>query len=74
MKMSVVGVVAGLGMALASTAFGQAAAQPAAVELKAGDQAPDFELPGSDGKMHKLSDYRGRTVVLAWFPVAFSGG
>jgi len=43
-------------------------------DLKVGDIAPDFALPGSDGKIHKLSDYRGKTVVLAWFPKAFTGG
>jgi len=43
-------------------------------DLKVGDMAPDFALPGSDGKVHKLSDYRGKTVVLAWFPKAFTGG
>jgi cytochrome oxidase Cu insertion factor (SCO1/SenC/PrrC family) len=43
-------------------------------DLKVGDLAPDFALPGSDGKIHKLSDYRGKTVVLAWFPKAFTGG
>ena len=42
--------------------------------LKVGDMAPDFALPGSDGKIHKLSDYKGKTVVLAWFPKAFTGG
>ena len=36
--------------------------------------APDFSLPGTDGKTHKLSDYKGKTVVLAWFPKAFTGG
>jgi peroxiredoxin Q/BCP len=44
------------------------------VELNAGDQAPDFSLPGSDGRTHRLSDYKGRAVVLAWFPAAFTGG
>ena len=44
------------------------------VELKEGDLAPAFSLPGSDGKTHKLSDYKGRTVVIAWFPQAFTGG
>lgn len=53
--------------------------QPAAppqysADLKVGDKAPDFALPGSDGKVHKLSDYKGKTVVLAWFPKAFTGG
>lgn len=43
-------------------------------DLKAGDTAPDFALQGSDGKVHKLSEYKGRTVVLAWFPKAFTGG
>ncbi|MEO5897997.1 MAG: redoxin domain-containing protein [Vicinamibacterales bacterium] len=43
-------------------------------DLQVGDMAPDFALPGSDGKVHKLSEYRGKTVVLAWFPKAFTGG
>ncbi len=43
-------------------------------DLKVGDPAPAFELQGSDGKTHKLSDYKGKTVVLAWFPKAFTGG
>ena len=42
--------------------------------LKVGDGAPEFALQGSDGKVHKLSDYKGKTVVLAWFPEAFTGG
>jgi peroxiredoxin Q/BCP len=42
--------------------------------LKVGDVAPPFALPGSDGKVHKLADYKGKTVVLAWFPKAFTGG
>lgn len=43
--------------------------------LEAGDMAPDFSLPGSDGKTHQLSDYRGKqAVVLAWFPKAYTSG
>ncbi len=31
------------------------------------EQAPDFVLPDLAGKPHRLSDYRGKTVVLEWF-------
>jgi peroxiredoxin Q/BCP len=43
-------------------------------KLKPGDQAPDFSLPGTDGKTYTLSGLKGKTVVLAWFPKAFTGG
>lgn len=33
-----------------------------------GDAAPDFELPGSGGRTYRLADYRGRNVVLAFYP------
>ena len=43
--------------------------------LKVGDMAPDFTLQGTDGKTHKLSEYRGKSaVVVAWFPKAFTQG
>jgi AhpC/TSA family len=31
-----------------------------------GAMAPDFAVQGADGKLHRLSDYRGKTVVLEW--------
>ncbi len=44
-------------------------------ELQPGDPAPSFTLPGSDGRTYSLSDFKGKkTVVLAWFPKAFTGG
>jgi len=49
-------------------------AAPPADELKVGDQAPDFSLPGSDGKTYTLSQLQGKHVVLAWFPKAFTAG
>jgi peroxiredoxin Q/BCP len=33
-----------------------------------GDPAPDFELPGTGGKTYRLSDYRGRKLILAFYP------
>jgi peroxiredoxin Q/BCP len=43
-------------------------------ELKVGDPAPDFTLQASDGKTYTLSKLRGKSVVLAWFPKAFTAG
>jgi peroxiredoxin Q/BCP len=40
-----------------------AAAAPAV-----GQAAPEFELHGDDGKLHRLSEFRGRTVVLYFYP------
>jgi hypothetical protein len=45
-----------------------------AVELNAGDPAPEFELVGSDSQTYRLKELAGRVVVLAWFPKAFTGG
>src|SRR5919108_6670368 len=63
-----------LTLGLVATLVAGVTAQGAA-EVKVGDMAPDFSLPGTDGKTHKLSDYRGKTaVVVAWFPRAFTQG
>jgi cytochrome oxidase Cu insertion factor (SCO1/SenC/PrrC family) len=76
-------MLASLGLAtvaVAAFAQGQTPQTPPAAPpqysatLNVGDQAPDFKLPGSDGKTHSLADYKGKTVVLAWFPKAFTGG
>jgi len=39
-----------------------------AITLEAGDRAPAFTLKDQDGQTHKLSDYRGQTVVLYFYP------
>ena len=80
LKMLPLFAIAGLTPALVSAqgqtppAQGQTAPPQYSADLKVGDAAPAFSLPGSDGKTHKLSDYKGQTVVLAWFPKAFTGG
>ena len=40
--------------------------------LKAGDAAPDFALTTHTGETWKLSDCRGKNVVLAFYPFAFT--
>ena len=75
--------LSGLAVACGVVALGAAMQQPPPPAsppppleptLKAGDRAPEFALQGSDGKVHRLSAYKGKTVVLAWFPKAFTGG
>lgn len=59
-----------LGIALLLLVASLAHAEP-----KVGDMAPDFSLPGTDGKTHKLSDFRDKqVVVVAWFPKAKTRG
>ena len=37
----------------------------ATLEVK---KAPEFTLEGNDGKKHSLGDYKGKTVVLFFYP------
>jgi len=65
-----IAVLFGTGVLLALGVAGAIAGEP-----KEGEQAPAFSLKGSDGKVHALADYKGKSaVVLAWFPKAFTGG
>ena len=36
--------------------------------LEVGTKAPDFTLPDQDGNMHFLSEYRGKKVILYFYP------
>ena len=42
------------------------------VEVAVGKEAPDFMLPDTDRKSRKLSEFRGKKLVLAFFPGAFT--
>src|SRR3954467_8452354 len=42
--------------------------------LTAGDTAPDFTLPDTEGKPFSLADYRGRRVVVYFYPAAMTPG
>lgn len=63
--------------AIAAATLAAQTPTPAAspIELKVGDQAPDFSLQAGDGKTYKLSDFKGtKAVVVAWFPKAYTQG
>lgn len=36
--------------------------------LQPGDRAPAFKLQGDDGKVHSLSDFAGKTLILYFYP------
>ena len=42
--------------------------------LKTGDKAPDFRVKADDGKDVSLGDYRGKRVLLYFFPKANTSG
>jgi len=42
--------------------------------VEVGQPAPDFTLPDETGKLHHLADYRGRTVIVAFYPKDFTAG
>ena len=41
--------------------------------VQLGTVAPDFDLPDQHGQRRRLSQLRGRNVLLVFFPLAFSG-
>jgi peroxiredoxin len=58
-----------MGTILVATILAAAAARP-----EPGQKAPPFSLESSTGKKVSLQDLRGRPVVLAFFPKAFTSG
>tara|TARA_S200000501_G_scaffold12990_1_gene11507 strand:- start:1521 stop:1679 length:159 start_codon:yes stop_codon:yes gene_type:complete len=42
--------------------------------LKVGENAPGFILNDQDGNQHQLSDYKGKKLVIYFFPKAFTPG
>jgi peroxiredoxin Q/BCP len=61
-------------LAVLSTAASAQQPVPGQPELKVGDVAPDFTLQASDGQTYSLAKLKGKFVVLAWFPKAFTAG
>ena len=42
------------------------------MSVRLGHPAPDFKLPSHLGSDIRLSDYRGKNVVLAFYPLAWT--
>jgi peroxiredoxin Q/BCP len=47
---------------------------PPTPRLAVGDKAPAFSLPDADGNTVKLSDYKGRKVIVYFYPAASTPG
>jgi len=42
--------------------------------LKAGDKAPNFSAKDQDGNVHELADYKGKKLVVFFYPKASTPG
>ena len=63
--------ILGAGVALLAVA-GITRAHAADVEV--GQPAPAFALPDESGRIHTLEQYRGKLLILAFYPKDFTGG
>jgi peroxiredoxin Q/BCP len=61
-----------LGLAAVFATIGAFAARAADIEV--GQPAPDFRLPDQDNHERSLADYKGKTLILAFYPKDFTGG
>ena len=60
-----------LGMAAAVMALCPA---PVRADVEVGQAAPDFRLPDQDNHLRSLADYKGKILILAFYPKDFTGG
>ena len=66
-KVSTAGTVAFCSLALVLLGPAVEAQEPRAVGVEEGNLYPDFLLPDIDGNLGKLSDYRGKKILLFHF-------
>ena len=69
MKWLIIGLLVAVGLLLWRVVVGTKRNLP-----RAGQAAPDFELPDQHGKTRSLGEFRGRWVVLYFFPRADTPG
>lgn len=68
------GILVFIAATAVTSGFRDSSAQTA-TQLKPGSPAPQFSLPGSDGKTYSLAGFGGKqAVVLVWFVKAYSAG
>jgi peroxiredoxin Q/BCP len=63
------GALLGLAFALAFPG-----ARAHAADLEVGQPAPDFSLADQNATLHRLADFKGKTLILAFYPKDFTGG
>ena len=66
------GPVAALGLAAALLVAGGVQAKAADIEV--GQPAPAFSLPDETGRVRSLDEFKGKTLILAFYPKDFTGG
>jgi len=60
-----------LGLAAVGALLGAA---PVRADVEIGQPAPDFRLPDQDNHLRSLADYKGKILILAFYPKDFTGG
>lgn len=61
-------------LGLAATLFITGGVQTKAVSVEVGQPAPSFELPDENGRVRSLGEFKGKTLILAFYPKDFTGG
>jgi peroxiredoxin Q/BCP len=60
-----------MGLASAGVLLG---AMPVRADVEVGQPAPDFRLPDQDNHLRSLADFKGKILILAFYPKDFTGG
>ena len=64
---------AAFAVAAAALFFG-GSGQAWAADIEVGQPAPAFELPDETGHVRSLAEFKGKTLILAFYPKDFTGG
>lgn len=61
-------------LGLAATLFVIGSAPARAADVEVGQPAPAFALPDESGRVRSLEEFKGKTLILAFYPKDFTGG